>query len=646
MKEQVGIYNVAGKFIRTFTLLAIFFLMICSLSSHSYTSDSPSTWLQASLNKIDDLNKKDPALALAFSKNIFTENLQKLTDVDKGSLLSKMARHSYFLGNYSQSQNYLDQAYDLKIDFTTDIGTSLLITQGSIQAELGDAEQAMEKYRLAEQYAKANESLNLRADIFAYMASLYSNNHNDTEALKYYHQAYLLFEKLGDELNMAYLKSEMANYYSLLFDDIKAIDLAIEASDYFKEHQYYFDELFAQNVLAKIYLRKKDFKKAEVTYLRVIELTKHANSGKYIYLAYLGLANTYHHSHKNKKARFFWKKYEESQPNYENPSAKVNAILLEAKLALAENNIKSAADALTRVEAILAPLSKDKVLSWYIELFDLQAQVAITKKDYQRAYFKQKKARELQNNYYNIEREIVRSKYKILFDTDQAILKNKLLEQDKALNKAALESAAQQQQLQNIIIIVILLFVFVLVYFIYRQVLNSKALNKIANTDSLTELANRRFTFIYAEKMLLQAKKSNQPFSMVMFDVDHFKIVNDTFGHAGGDVALKGLASTANEYVRCHDILGRIGGEEFLLILPEATSAQAEEIAERIRHAIELKVMTIQGKPLQITASFGIAQLSELHSSFSQMFNNADMALYQAKNQGRNQVVIANESQY
>ncbi|WP_197411172.1 tetratricopeptide repeat-containing diguanylate cyclase [Colwellia sp. TT2012] len=618
--------------------------MCFSLNSHSYTLDSPSTWMQVPLNKIDELNKKDPALALAFSKKLFDRHQQKMTDFDKASILSKMAQHNYILGHYNVSQGLLDQAYALKVDLTTDVGISLLLTQGGIMDELGNSEQAMVKYSLAAKYAKANENSKMLADSYSYMAYSYSINHKDTQALKYYHQAYLQLEQIGDELDLAYLKAEMANAYSLTFDDINAIKLAKEASDYFSKHQYYFDELFVQNLLAKIYLRKKDYQKAEVTYLRVIEIIKKTNKKEYIYLAYLGLANTYHHSQQHDKARIFWHKYQEQQPHYENPSAKIGAIILEAKLALSDHNITAAIDTLARVEATLKPLDKQNALSWYVQLFDLQAEVAVLKKDFQTAYFKQKEARALLKDYYNAERETIRSKYKVMFDTDQAILTNKLLEQDKALNKAALDNAAQQQQLQNMIIIIILLFVLVLFYFIYRQILNSKALHKIANTDTLTELASRRYTFIYAQKMLLQAINAKQQFAMIIFDVDHFKQVNDSFGHAGGDIALKEISSTANEYVRAHDILGRIGGEEFLLILPEASSAQAYEIAERIRHAIEHKVIIINSKPLQITASFGISQLTDKQDSFNQLFNNADMALFQAKDQGRNRTVIANET--
>ena len=623
--------------------MAILGCILCfsAISFYGYAFETTSTWMLKPLEHIDELNKKDPALALSFAKEIFKEHQQKMSNIDKASIFGKMARHNYFLGHYNDSQNDLDRAYALNVDLTTNLGVSLLLTQGGVMGELGDVEHAMEKYLLAEKYAKINENPKLLADTYAYIAHFYSNGHNDSEALKYYHQAYLLFEQIGDELNMAYLKVDMSNSYSLMFDEVKAIKLAIEASDYFNKHQYYFDELFSQNMLAKIYLRKKNYQKAELAYLRVIVLTEQANKKTYVYLAYLGLASTYHHSQQAEKARVFWKKYKEHQPDYENPAAKRSAVVLEAKLAIADNNIKKAINALTELEVILKPLNIKTAVSWYVELFDLQAKIAIKQNDYQTAYFKQKKARELQKDYYHAEREIVRSKYKVMFDTDQALLKNKLLERDKQLDKSALENAAQQQKLQSLLISAMSIFALALIFFIYHQRKNSKILHKLANTDALTELANRRYTFIYAENMLAQSKKYQQSFAIIIFDIDHFKKINDTYGHTGGDIALKGISDIANEYVRSNDILGRIGGEEFLVILPNTSSKQAYDIAERIRQGIEKADITLGDEIVNISASFGISQLTQNQPNFNQIFHEADIALYQAKNSGRNCITLA-----
>ena len=235
----------------------------------------------------------------------------------------------------------------------------------------------------------------------------------------------------------------------------------------------------------------------------------------------------------------------------------------------------------------------------------------------------------------------MRSKYKVMFDTDQALLQNQLLERDKLLDQAALNNATQQQELQSLLIAGVSILALVLTFFMYRQSKTSKILHKLANTDALTDLANRRYTFNYAEDMLVQAKKEQQNFAIIIFDIDHFKQINDTYGHPAGDVALKGIAIIANEYVRNSDILGRIGGEEFLVILPNTSSNQAHEIAERIRKAIEEKDFTLGDTLVNISASFGISQLAQNQPNFNQIFHEADIALYQAKNSGRNCISLA-----
>lgn len=313
--------------------------------------------------------------------------------------------------------------------------------------------------------------------------------------------------------------------------------------------------------------------------------------------------------------------------------------LLETKLEIAENNLDLAEQAALNLEGTLNQLEKNKALPWRIALLDLKAKIAVLKGNYKLAYESLYKTRNLQKSYNNIEREKVRSRYKVIFDTDRTTLQNKILSRDNQLDKVALENAQQKQWIQTLVIILISLIVLMLVFFLVRQNITSKALHKLANTDSLTELANRRYTFSYGEDKLTIAKKEAKEFALIIFDVDHFKKVNDTYGHAGGDIALKTLSASASTYVRAQDILGRIGGEEFLLVLPNTPANKAIEIAERIREVIEQKTMQINEHTLNITASFGVATFTDKQQTFNDIYQDADLALYQAKEQGRNRVI-------
>ncbi len=159
--------------------------------------------------------------------------------------------------------------------------------------------------------------------------------------------------------------------------------------------------------------------------------------------------------------------------------------------------------------------------------------------------------------------------------------------------------------------------------------------------DYLTGLANRRYFIEQAEFELARTLRYGGELSVIMFDVDHFKQVNDTHGHKIGDIILQKIADTSRTSLRDVDIIGRIGGEEFAVLLPETGSTQAMEAAERLRSAIGSAHVAIQDNiSLQVTASFGVTTVRTSHASLDALLSQADQALYQAKNGGRNQVCM------
>lgn|GEM_PF-4234249 len=615
-------------------------IVILSFSSSCYVLAEQPISFQDALKKADQLNDKNPAIALEFTQDLLITHTN-LEPRAKAAILARLAEYNYFLGNLDKSLKRVNQFYALIPNLGSSDSISVLLTHGGVLDTQGKSEQAMELFLQAEQLAKDSENKELLAESYGSIASSFTANHNDSEALKYYHQAYLLIKELGDDLEMAYLKIQMASSYSYLHDNEKAISLANEAISYFNHHEFYFDELFAQSTLARIFITMKEYDKAIQVYKRVIELSQQVENESLITVAYLGLAKAYHRKDKHSEGRKYFSLYQKFPPASNTPFSLIDELVLNASIAFAEKNIILAKDSIKQAEETLSALNEESMLSWHVTILDFKAELAVFEQDYEAAYHLQKEARKLFKSYQNNEREKVRSKYKIMFDTDQALLKNQLLERDKQLDQASLENAAQKQKLQTILISIISFFALILLFFIIRQLKTSKILHRLANTDTLTELANRRYTFIYAEEMLSLVKKNEQNFAIIIFDVDHFKQVNDTYGHAGGDIALKNIAAIANEYVRGDDILGRIGGEEFLLVLPNTSAIQAMEVAERIRLGIYQEEIMIAEQSVTISASFGVAELNKKQQNFNQIFHEADIALYQAKNAGRNRIIMA-----
>ncbi|MEM7017373.1 MAG: diguanylate cyclase [Pseudomonadota bacterium] len=162
----------------------------------------------------------------------------------------------------------------------------------------------------------------------------------------------------------------------------------------------------------------------------------------------------------------------------------------------------------------------------------------------------------------------------------------------------------------------------------------------LASTDVLTQLNNRRAFFERSEPALKLADRYKQPLSLLFLDIDHFKKVNDTYGHAIGDEILKAVANTIRVTVRETDIAGRLGGEEFAVLLPNTLPTDAINLAERIRQAIAGLRISDQSQQLSVTTSFGVAD-HHTGGSLEKLLSYADVALYQAKSGGRNQVVRA-----
>ncbi len=230
---------------------------------------------------------------------------------------------------------------------------------------------------------------------------------------------------------------------------------------------------------------------------------------------------------------------------------------------------------------------------------------------------------------------------------------NELLKNENKLK--GLQIAKIQNQEQNhfylIILIVSTIAVFILL-FIHQLVLRKKLI-KLAKIDVLTGIANRTVLFELGGKMLEEQNQQQKELSVVLLDVDNFKNINDNFGHQVGDKVLMQIALLGCEAMRSRDLFSRLGGEEFVALLPNTSITEAKAIAERIKEKIAAFDFQSLGCNQQVTASLGVVCLCQLdnkiESNFDILLHAADLAMYQAKARGKNQVIsydaIANESE-
>ncbi len=162
---------------------------------------------------------------------------------------------------------------------------------------------------------------------------------------------------------------------------------------------------------------------------------------------------------------------------------------------------------------------------------------------------------------------------------------------------------------------------------------------KLSHTDELTGYFNRRHIMSRLEEEVSRGTRYNSPLSVILADIDHFKRINDTFGHLAGDSALKAIADLFRSKLRESDLIGRFGGEEFLLILPHTDLAGAEAFCHRLRDYVEKQPVQLTEQTVHITSSFGLACLTPETNDVQKLLRVADRNLYRAKSSGRNRVV-------
>jgi len=193
---------------------------------------------------------------------------------------------------------------------------------------------------------------------------------------------------------------------------------------------------------------------------------------------------------------------------------------------------------------------------------------------------------------------------------------------------------------------VVFLMLFTWVYFLRKTVRSQTAeimkyhdrLVYQATIDSLTGIFNRRHWFAGSEKEFAKALRKGTPLTVLMIDIDDFKSVNDSLGHAAGDAVLQRIASVVPTCLRSYDLLGRYGGEEFVALLPDTSLDQGCRIAERIRTSVAEDEIDTGGREVRCTVSVGVAEMASLDDSLYSLIKRADAALYEAKRQGKNRI--------
>jgi diguanylate cyclase (GGDEF)-like protein len=235
-------------------------------------------------------------------------------------------------------------------------------------------------------------------------------------------------------------------------------------------------------------------------------------------------------------------------------------------------------------------------------------------------------------------RDELSSRLRVEFDAEKKDRENRALARENVLRATALHEAERSRTLQIVVSALTALLAIALAILFWRQVVNTRRMRTMALTDELTRLPNRRHILTAADIAFDAAKREGREAALIVLDIDGFKRINDTWGHAAGDTVLQSVARACRLELRGGDQIGRIGGEEFLVIVQSANAHQAHEIAERLRAAVERLDFPSIAPDLHVTISLGVHVASRYDAAAA--IAAADALLYRAKEGGRNRVEV------
>lgn len=512
---------------------------------------------------------------------------------------------------------------------------------------LGETDTALENINSIISRALPLFNTQIKADAFAVRGDIHSYQGEIAKALVDFQQAQSIYERLGSVYYSNLNKGEIARALRRMGDYEGAMTYLNELVEYYATLDDATLLAGTQMDLGLLYLEQEAYENAVSWFNRSIAtVERYAESSNlldeeridawaYFYkaeaLASLGLAQPAIEAQQKAIAL---------NPSLMDPESTTDMQMLQGKIDVALGRLDSAELIL---KAALAAYQQQN--NYRLQIYAYKALVGLYVKqmDYKKA-LESRQAQEAIEALYQKQLDRQASElFKIELDiaARDAELERLLLERE--LSTYELLAAQQARRLQFFALSLLTALLASVAFYGWYKRRQNITLNKLASTDELTGLDNRRAIDHFGEQLYNSATQYMSPISCILFDIDHFKSVNDSNGHAIGDLVIQKLSQAANSYLRAHDRIGRYGGEEFLVILPGADASAAKQVAERIRTGIEaLNFDSIQSG-LKITVSLGVAERLDHERTPSGTIRRADIALYEAKKQGRNQVKLAKD---
>lgn len=589
------------------------------------------------IDKLKDSNSKEAYLFL----QQYADKAEELS-VDNRLVFYRYLADTYSeQAQYQQSKEIADKALLLAKNLSSPsiVSAELNYTRGFAVENLGEFDSAITNYQNGLEIAESlNDKKNIATGLINLGAIYYLTQKFD-RSLIVFNQALNIAIPLKDNELLGYIYSELGILYEYMYEEEKAMAFYLKSYEYFQQAGKNFNAYNSLRNIAINHVRHRRYEEAIKINKEIVEHEKEIGNIEIMASAYMGLAWSYlKKKESNPEAAYEYLKISEQYSSQgEQYKIEVSFGINKAYLLYEMKKYNEVLETLSLIE----PLLQDKKMhkAAIINVLFLKSSIYYEQEQYEKAYH-------LQNEYFKLGTELRESSnyeavedLRMRYESEQADIKKQLLDQQQSLQTIRLKESEYQEENRNIILAFSAIVVLIIGWFLLRIIRGQQRLVFLSQTDGLTGVVNRRRLIELSDFFFYQAKKAKIEFSVLMIDVDDFKLINDTYGHKVGDKVLTKVAQIGAATMRSTDEFGRFGGEEFIALLPETGLEQAKNIAERLRKSInehEIWRNLIKGN---VAVSIGVSCVDlDVHKNADDLIKSADILLYKAKNQGKNQV--------
>lgn len=641
--------------------ILLLFLYFCFSAKVSLATLSPKTSQNSTQHSIENVAEFDNAAI----------DIEKLMDSNALLALAQLKQYEGVLNKLSLKQqvNYynllagihlLQAQYHLVEETASDglkltlalsspsiVISELLYRRGFAHESIGNIEAATKDYENGLDLAKSLHNKVLIATGLVNLGAIYYLTDQYENSLRVLNDAYNIAKQTNNDQLKGLVNSELGILYAHLNRADQSMIYFQQSYQFYKRANKNISSLEALVNIGINHLKEKNYQQAITVYQTIIEESGGRGQNEIMYNTYSGLSRAYlKKQDQNSEASYQYlllsKQYMKSieQHNVELQYYNEEAFVLFA--------LERFGDVLVSIDKVEKILKNRSSLSFIktqkkIKLIDLKSKTYFKLGYFQQAYNTQKQRLALIKALRKKEQISSIAEVRLALEVKQADLQTKLLENKQTLQEVALHEAEQKQQQQKYYLLYITVVALIFAWLLVKLVQDQSRLDKMSNTDMLTGIANRRKILKKSLLLFNKAKVQKSALSVLMIDIDHFKAVNDQFGHGVGDIALIKMVQLGVELLHKDDFFGRIGGEKFMVLLPKTSRAKALVFAERFRLSIEQYSWDKHDiKDVAISVSIGVACSTDFLdgelNDIETLINKADNLLYQAKSQGRNKV--------